>query len=57
MKPRYQLMRNAWPKDKMIAHWHAVLAKPTPYPLVHRFAAEALEALRADPPREPGEDD
>ena len=54
MKIRYQ--RIAWPRDKMIAHWHAVLAKPTPYPLVHQFAVEALEALRGEPPREPGEE-
>ena len=59
MKPRYQSMRAAWPREKMIAHWLRVASDPTNarYPQVIRMAQEALANLHAEPEREPGSDD
>lgn len=51
-------MSKNWPRDKMIAQWHRVLADPMNgrYPQVQRMAQEALAYLRAEPAREPGEE-
>ena len=59
MKPRYQPMRQAWPREKTIAHWRSVMDRhrAAPESYAYRTALAALDALHADSAeREPGEE-